>query len=159
MMIDDHDHAVFVSTFPVVVIVMFVAFVAWLLGILAIYRIPKGRLGFERLPNAPPNGFDVWSRPPVGGVKPARITRTLVMVLGLTDPQEAADWIVSMLVLVSFVGSFAATYAHGPLLAHFSEWLASPFIRISFICCVAAMGIRRWAVDNRKLLTTDVVAV
>ena len=143
---------------------MIVTVLAWLIGFVAIHRKLKGQAVLERRQGAPSNGFGAWSERPAGGLKPPRITKSLVMSLGRTDSRRAAweGWLAFTLLLAAFAALFAATPSNGVLLARISPSLAAPSIRISLIfgagVLVIASCVRRWAVDCRKSLMIDAEA-
>ncbi len=154
-----HNPAFFASALFGAVIM---TILAWLIGILAIYQKPRARMALERVADAPANAFGVWSQRPAGGLRPPQVTRSLVMILGRPNSQKAV-WIgrlASALAAVAFVALMAASCSNGALLVRISPSLAKdPSIRVGLICCVgilaAAVSVRDWAVNCRKLLITD----
>ena len=85
----DGHYWVTVVILGVYLCIVVLAVLAWALGFMAIHERPKGRLALERIQDAPRNGFEVWSKPPAGGLKPPQLTKAVVMRLGDAVPREA----------------------------------------------------------------------
>ena len=155
------DDEVFLSS--VISVTAVVMFLAWLLGVLAIDRTPKGRTALERCQDAPTNTFEVWTQCPVGGLRPPRLIRSLVIILGRTDSQKGV-WEELLVCILPIALSFLilAVYSNGVLPDHANPFLANPSVRTNLIWCMVGLSVaacvRSWAIRYRKLLAPDVRA-
>ena len=154
------DHVLITYAFGAFICVLAFVFLAWALGILAIYERPKGRSALERIHDAPRNGFEVWSVPPVGGRKPPRLARAIVMALGQTRSRKTVrrDWLPFILWLAA-MALLLLRYFDQAWLAPVSPYLVGPGARDGILWGVLAIMfiavLRAWAVDCRKQLGAD----
>ncbi len=140
--------------------ILVLAFLAWTIGLVAIYEKPKGRWALERHSDAPRNGFGVWSVPPVGGLKPPRLTKAVVMALGQASSQKTAwlHWVASTILFAAMALLLLGRF-DPDLLASVSPFLVGHSVCVGLLWGVAAVMAafisRAWAVDCRKRLEAD----
>lgn len=125
---------------------------AWLLGAIA-------RLSF-RYHDRPSNGFEMWFRTPDGGLRPPAFMRRIVVALGADPslPPRPERWWGGLLTVAFAIGCLFAFYlAITPTKAldHLSPWLIENrlIVVVAFFLTFFVLIVRRWATDQRKLLS------
>lgn len=129
-------------------------FLIWLLGAFANHR-PRPSSALERVQDPPANGFEAWNELPAGGLRPPRLMRWLVGLLG-NSPGRRSSWFAVTLVL----GAWSLAVALAAIGSTFWEKIhpalgdASNRLLPALVCAgvVTAFVVRGWASDQRKLL-------
>lgn len=135
----------------------------WAFGFFAIHAGPKGRLTLERIQDAPPRAFGVWSQSPAGGFRPPRLTRAIVLALGRPCPRPLSRllrrrWFGRMVVaallaplFVLFISRNAPSLL-GPAAPYFEQPGVGTGLVWVWLTETLILTVRSWAIDFRVQL-------
>lgn len=131
---------------------------AWMLGALA-NRRPSPRKGpLQRLHQPPANGFEAWSELPAGGLRPPKLVRAAIMMLG-TRKSRFSGWVrlMSFCAFLLAIGLIWALPNRPPSFwAGIHPWLSDTSVhdRLWAACAglVVFLTIQSWATEQRARL-------
>lgn len=138
-----------------VLVLVPVSFFAWLLGAVA-RGARKPVNGMDRLHKEAANGFDVWSCPPEGGLRPPTFMRRLVTFFGRPPTSNLAS-LLELVVALSLLGFLASlAWADGRIWVDRIPWLALDDNRRMAAYLIAGVltliSLTHWATRQRSLL-------
>jgi hypothetical protein len=133
-------------------------FVAWVLGAIARLKPQTERCPLHRLQDRPENGFEVWGRPPDGGLRPPRFMRWLVTTLAADAGRHPSGWraLLGFALILAALVFTGAVVTKPPEFWPDAPWLAGPSTRFVLLtgatALVAAGLVRGWATEQRARL-------
>lgn len=135
---------------------------AWLLGKIAktAPRLTKDGFLMDQVARPLENGFQTWSQPPADGLRPPRLMRRFVEVIGETKPlgEQKLGWlsfsflISTVLVGISLVFLPKFWFEIHPLFA--SEPTRIVLVQTCLIVLVA-FQVRQWATEQKRRLAAQ----
>lgn len=130
-------------------------FLFWLVGALANRRRAPGT-PLEKLHVERANGFEAWQELPEGGLRPPRVMRWIVTVLG-ASPERKGSLPEFLLVMTSMGLAFTLAALGPDFWTRIHPELESLSLRrtlaLSFATLFALLIIRNWATNQRRLLS------
>jgi hypothetical protein len=149
------DNYIYTASFLTILIILVA--LGWLVGIIAIHR--RGRRPFvvERLADAPRNGFEVWTDPPMFGLQTPAVLARLVRALGPeVNRRKVAHEYLRCAAYVAIVCSafviLGAPHHAAAVAPALGTNRARSLTFWGLMALMAVVTLRAWAAEGRKRL-------